>query len=94
MIVKFDEALKLMKDGTPMKLPSWGGYWVWDNDRETIVMHTKEGKEMDKEKKKRVKNDLAALVKAVKHTKIDKITDGQAEEIRRAKEQLERTLEE
>lgn len=45
--MKFDEALKLMKDGTPMKLPSWGGYWVWDNDRETIVMHTKEGKEMD-----------------------------------------------
>ena len=45
--MKFDEALKLMKDGTPMKLPSWGGYWVWDSDRETIVMHTKEGREMD-----------------------------------------------
>lgn len=45
--MKFAEALNLMKDGTPVKLPSWGGYWVWDNDRETIVIHTKEGKEMD-----------------------------------------------
>lgn len=45
--MKFDEALKLMKQGVPIKLPSWGGYWAWDSDRETIVMHTKEGKEMD-----------------------------------------------
>ena len=69
------------------------------NEGEALIYQTEkllseEGKEMDKEKKKRVKNDPAALVKAVKHTKIDKITDGQAEEIRRAKEQLERTLEE
>ena len=69
------------------------------NEGEALIYQTEkllseEGKEMDKEKKKRVKNDLAALVKAVKHAKIDKITDGQAEEIRRAKEQLERTLEE
>lgn len=69
------------------------------NEGEALIYQTEkllseEGKEMDKEKKKRVKNDLAALVKAVKHTKIDKITDEQAEEIRRAKEQLERTLEE
>ena len=47
MIVKFDEALKLMKDGTPMKLPSWGGYWYWDDKKQTIIMHTKDGVEMD-----------------------------------------------
>ena len=60
--MKFDEALKLMKDGTPMKLPSWGGYWVWDNDRETIVMHTKEGKEMDIRSTDRVEYTLQNVV--------------------------------
>lgn len=37
--MKFDQALALMKQGTPMKLPSWGGYWMWDSDKETIMMH-------------------------------------------------------
>lgn len=37
--MNFKQALTLMKQGTPMKLPSWGGYWVWDHDNETIMMH-------------------------------------------------------
>lgn len=36
--MKFDEALRNMKSGIPMKLPSWGGYWYWDPDKETIMM--------------------------------------------------------
>ncbi len=69
------------------------------NAGETLVYQTEKflsekGKELDKEKKKRVKNDLADLAKAIKNTKTDKITDVQAEEIRLAKERLERTLEE
>lgn len=40
--MKFDQALALMKQGTPMKLPSWGGYWIWDSSQETIMMHCRE----------------------------------------------------
>ena len=36
--MKFTEALENMKRGIPMKLPSWGGYWFWDPERETIMM--------------------------------------------------------
>lgn len=35
----FEEAFKLMKQGYPVKLPSWGGYWTWDEDKETVLMH-------------------------------------------------------
>ena len=27
--MKFEEALKAMKSGIPVKLPSWAGYWLW-----------------------------------------------------------------
>ena len=37
--MKFEEALKLMKLGAKVKLPSWGGYWCWDEEKETIMMH-------------------------------------------------------
>ena len=37
--MKFCEALKLMKQGIPMKLPSWGGYWCWDAEKETVMIH-------------------------------------------------------
>lgn len=36
--MKFAEALKEMKAGNKVKLPSWGGYWYWDPDKETIMM--------------------------------------------------------
>lgn len=45
--MKYSEALDLMKQGAKVKLPSWGGYWYWDPNQETIIMHTKEGKELD-----------------------------------------------
>lgn len=37
--MKFCEAFALMKQGVPMKLPSWGGYWCWNKEEETIEMH-------------------------------------------------------
>lgn len=43
----FSEAYELMKEGAKVKLPSWGGYWYWDNDKKTIMMHTKDGEELD-----------------------------------------------
>lgn len=43
----FKEAFALMKQGHKVKLPSWGGYWRWDEEKQTIIMHTKEGTELD-----------------------------------------------
>lgn len=43
----FDGALRLMKKGCKVKLPSWGGYWYWDSNKKTIIMHTKDNKELD-----------------------------------------------
>lgn len=37
--MKFVEALKEMKAGNKVKLPSWGGYWCWDEEKQTIMMH-------------------------------------------------------
>ena len=34
----FEMALKLMKEGERVKLPSWGGYWYWDPEKKTIMM--------------------------------------------------------
>lgn len=34
----FAEAFKAMKAGAKVKLPSWGGYWYWDAEKETIMM--------------------------------------------------------
>lgn len=43
----FKEAFKLMKEGNKVKLPSWGGYWFWDNEKETVMMHCKDGSVLD-----------------------------------------------
>ena len=52
--MKYSEALKLMKQGAKVKLPSWGGYWFWDHEKETVIIHTKEGKELDIRETERV----------------------------------------
>lgn len=39
--MKFLEVLKLMKKGEKVKLPSWGGYWCWDDEKQTIMIHCK-----------------------------------------------------
>lgn len=31
-----------MKAGIPVKLPSWGGYWYWDEEKKTIMMKCRE----------------------------------------------------
>ena len=36
--MNFREAFKAMKAGEKVKLPSWGGYWYWDSERETIMI--------------------------------------------------------
>ena len=44
----FKEVFKEMKEhGAKVKLPSFGGYWYWDDEKKTIMIHTKDGKELD-----------------------------------------------
>lgn len=45
--MRFDEVFMAMKQGAKAKLPSWGGYWYWDNEKKTIIIHTKDGDELD-----------------------------------------------
>ena len=52
--MKFERAFKFMQAGEKIKLPSWGGYWYWDDEKKTVIMHTKDGKEMDIRETERV----------------------------------------
>lgn len=36
--MKFTEALRKMKEGKKVKLPSWGGYWYWDKEKQTVMI--------------------------------------------------------
>jgi hypothetical protein len=45
--MKFQEALKLMQEGKKVKLPSWGGYWCWNNEKKTVMIYCKDGKMLD-----------------------------------------------
>ena len=38
--MKFERAFKFMQAGEKIKLPSWGGYWYWDDEKKTVIMHT------------------------------------------------------
>jgi hypothetical protein len=37
--MKFAEAFAAMKAGAKVKLPSWAGYWSWDPENQTVLMH-------------------------------------------------------
>lgn len=60
--MKFEEALKAMKSGIPVKLPSWGGYWYWDPEKETIIMHTKNGGCLDIRETQRVEYTIQNIL--------------------------------
>lgn len=58
----FDDALQHMKNGAKVKLPSWGGYWYWDDQKKTVMMHTKDGEELDIRETDRVEYTLENLL--------------------------------
>lgn len=60
--MKFEEALKAMKSGGKAKLPSWGGYWYWDPEKETIIMHTKNGGCLDIRETQRVEYTIQNIL--------------------------------
>ena len=43
-----------MKSGLAVKLPSWAGYWCWDEEAQTILMYTKDGGCLDIRETQRV----------------------------------------
>lgn len=43
----FAEALEAMEEGKKVKLPEWGGFWIWEEKDDTIVIFTKEGNILD-----------------------------------------------
>lgn len=45
--MNFSKAFALMKQGMKVKLPSWAGYWYWSKEKQTIIIHTKDGVDMD-----------------------------------------------
>lgn len=45
--MNFSKAFALMKRGEKVKLPSWPGYWYWSKEKQTIIIHTKDGVDMD-----------------------------------------------
>lgn len=43
----FSKALSKMQDGEQVKLPEWGGFWYWSNNDETVIIHNKDGSQLD-----------------------------------------------
>ncbi len=62
MGMKFKQALEEMKKGIPMKLPSWGGYWCWDDEKQTIIMYTKDNQRLDIRETQRVEYTLMNIL--------------------------------
>lgn len=62
MGMKFKQALEEMKRGIPMKLPSWGGYWCWDDEKQTIIMYTKDNQRLDIRETQRVEYTLQNIL--------------------------------
>lgn len=65
--MKFTEALKMMKNGAKVKLPSWGGYWYWDAAKETVMIQCRpkdgdDGELLDIRDTQRVEYTLSNVV--------------------------------
>lgn len=53
----FKEAFNVMRRGYKVKRPSWGGFWCWDNNKETVIIHCRPqdgGETLDIRETKRV----------------------------------------
>lgn len=43
----FQAAYSYCKRGHDIKLPEWGGFWRWDKEKQTIMIHTRRGDVLD-----------------------------------------------
>lgn len=39
--------MELLKSGKPLKRGQWDGYWMYDADKDTIIIHCKDGQLVD-----------------------------------------------
>lgn len=65
--MKFIDALKAMKNGEKVKLPSWGGYWYWNKEKETVMIQCRpqdsdDGELLDIRETQRVEYTLKNIV--------------------------------
>lgn len=60
--MNFKEAFKEMKSGLAVKLPSWSGYWWWDEEAQTILMYTKDGSCLDIRETQRVEYTIQNIL--------------------------------
>ena len=60
--MNFKEAFREMKSGLAVKLPSWSGYWWWDEEAQTILMYTKDGGCLDIRETVDVTSDNARMI--------------------------------
>lgn len=56
------DAFKAMKAGKKIKLPSWGGYWYWNEEEQSVFMHTKDGDVLDIRETQRVEYTLGNIL--------------------------------
>ena len=45
--MRFEQALDAMQEGHYVRLPEWKGYWRWDGDNDTIIIHNADGTTLD-----------------------------------------------
>ena len=45
--MNFQAAFSYLKRGHDITLPEWGGFWRWDTENKTIIMHTRKGELID-----------------------------------------------
>lgn len=83
----FKRAFELMKEGHKLKMPSWGGYWTWDEENQTILMHCRPDNSdtgnlvMDIRKTQRVEYTIQNLLSdewVIAHDKNTPILGGEA----------------
>ena len=43
----FEAAFAYLKRGHAIRVPEWGGYWKWDDENKTVLMHTRSGRVVD-----------------------------------------------
>jgi len=45
--MRFEAAFAYLKRGHAIRVPEWGGYWKWDDENKTVLMHTRSGRVVD-----------------------------------------------
>lgn len=45
--MKFEAAFAYLKRGHDIALPEWGGFWRWNDEKKTVMMHTRKGDVLD-----------------------------------------------